>query len=134
MNSTVIENWKHNWFGIWRRGEHFVNCPAVEEFVGNSMPPDDQKEILEFLSSAPVVSAFGGKGKCLLCESLLPVGYQSDGEILWPIDLVHYIEVHAVLLPPKIIEHIRNRQYIAPNECDSPKSELPWPVGRRNRD
>ena len=126
MNTNLLRNWQHDWFGVWREGDYFPVCPLVEDFVCDSPLPDTDR-LLDFLKSAPVVAVFGTKCKCFLCDDYLPVGIRSDGVITWPLDLPHYVEKHGVILPDRFFDRIRRLNYAAPTACDKTREELPWP-------
>jgi hypothetical protein len=125
----ILDTWKHNWYGIWQE-EKMPECPRVEDCVVISPKPEDFELILRYLSEAKTVAVFGAKEKCFLCEELLPIGYKSDGVLLWPLDLVHYIENHAVGIPVRFSDHIRSNRYVVPDFLRA-NSELPWPIGKR---
>src|SRR4051794_27576611 len=43
----------------------------------------------------------------------VPLGYLSDGEWIWPLELAYYLEQHDVLPQAEFLEHIRSRGYEA---------------------
>jgi hypothetical protein len=129
MKMKLLENWEHDWFGVWRMIELYPQCPRVEEVIGDTPLPDTDK-LLDYLKTCPAISAFATTVKCMLCDTDLPLGKHSDGVLIWPLDLPHYIAEHGVLLPDRFVNHIRSMNYVAPSVCGKRWQEFPWPSPR----
>ncbi|MGV1049831.1 MAG: hypothetical protein ACOYD4_15055 [Solirubrobacterales bacterium] len=43
----------------------------------------------------------------------VPLGYLSDGEWIWPLEMVYYLERHGILPEEGFLEHMRARGYEA---------------------
>lgn len=125
----ITESWPHNWYGIWGYPEEPVSAfPTLDCVVAPSWKPPDLERLLYYLSQAPVIVAGGAIIECLLCSEEVPMtSYQSDGIWLWRMDLSHYVRCHSVVLPDRLVQHIRQQKYIAPKEMNVPFHELPWP-------
>ena len=48
-NSEILDNWNHDWFGIWRREDHFADCPDVESCIGVCEEKYDYDNVIEYL-------------------------------------------------------------------------------------
>jgi len=122
-------DWEHTWFGVWRVEHGETDLPSVHEFIDPSWLPADKDQMIKYLTRSPVVVAtVAGYSDCLLCSARSELGcWQSDGTWLWPADLEHYVGVHGVVLPSRLVEHIRHQGYNPPTELDVPIENLPWP-------
>jgi len=98
---------------LWRLdGERLELKPELER----CQDPDLKRRILGFL---------GGGGMVLQATVLredrldpsrpnaVPLGYLSDGEWIWPLEMAYYLEQHDVLPQEEFQEHMRARDYVA---------------------
>jgi hypothetical protein len=129
MDTNILKTWEYNWFGVWRENDLYPQCPRPEDVIGDT-PLADTDKLLNFLKTSPVISVFSTRFKCMLCETDLPVGVRSDGILIWPLDLPHYIAEHRVLLPDRFVNHIRSLNYVAPGVCGKQWKDFPWPSPR----
>lgn len=116
MNKKPIGQWQ----------EHYpfnksVVLPSIKNHINkNFKERADFKQIINYLK----------KGKNVLASSRIAfpniftgevysgaLCYRTDGEYLWPDDLVMYMEKHDIGLPDYFIEHILKNEY-QPLECD----------------
>lgn len=44
---------------------------------------------------------------------VVPVGYATDGEWIWPLEFSYYLDQHGVLPPRDFLDHARARDYRA---------------------
>lgn len=50
----------------------------------------------------------------------VPLGYRSDGEWIWPLEMRYYLEHHDILPQEEFHEHMRARGY----EAEEPSAEI----------
>lgn len=46
-------------------------------------------------------------------RNAVPLGYLSDGEWIWPLEMAYYLEQHGILPEPEFQEHMRARDFHA---------------------
>lgn len=127
-------SWPHKWFGCWREcGPEYGRCPSIEEFVDESWDYGRRDDIVQYLSTAPVVATTShvafpwarGPG-----DDRSSLSYRTDGVWLWLDDLDYYVAEQAVRLPDALVAHIEERDFKPPTDADqsdlSPM-DLPWP-------
>lgn len=136
MNAREIcQSWPFNWYGIWGFPEmQAPKMPLLESAIDPSWNPPDKDRLIEYLAKAPLSVVCGAMPTytCRLCDARGSVGtFQSDGVWLWEVDLSHYVSAHSVVLPDRLVEHIRSRDYVPPKEAELrlPTHKLPWPDG-----
>ncbi|HEY1187308.1 MAG TPA: hypothetical protein VGE74_06600 [Gemmata sp.] len=121
--------WPHNWYGIWEGTVYTTeNLPNIHFAIDPFWEPDDKGGLMAYIAQAPINWVSTPSCRCLLCESKLPqICYQSDGYWVWPRSLSHYLYWHSVVLPERLVEHIRNQDYVPPEQISGPVHLLPWP-------
>jgi hypothetical protein len=98
---------------LWRRQG---NASQLKPELGRC---DDAKlkELLRaFLGGGAVVLHAPGLREDRLDPSRtasVPLGYVTDGEWIWPLELAYYLEEHDILPQPELLDHARARQYRA---------------------
>ena len=113
--STIFSEWKSRVFLFKIRQEDFGQVPIITEVTDSSWSPPDLAEIVRYLREAPVIAVTTTCSPivCPLCHATLdPLcsAQQSDGHYYWFHTLSHYVKVHNVRLPDRMVEHIRSRQ------------------------
>jgi hypothetical protein len=127
MNTQLGKNWSDDWFGVWREGDYFPQCPRVEDCVDPAARLVDEERILKYLDGASVIEVYATMNPCKLCPAELPAGIMSDGLLAWTLDLPHYVREHHIVLPTRFVQRIREMNYVAPSKIDKAMQELPWP-------
>lgn len=133
MNSAAIEfakSWNQKWFGFWAEEAELTREPfSLANHVDPTWVPFDIYRLIGYLRDAPLaLAAQSPATKCAFCEELESASaYRSDGEWLWPDPLAHLVERHSFVLPNRLVEHIRNKGYTAPEKISIPWQQLPWP-------
>jgi hypothetical protein len=98
---------------LWRlRGEELELKPELER----CQDPERKRRILGFLRGGSLVLQ-----ATVLREDRLdpgrthavPLGYLSDGEWIWPLEMAYYLEQHDVMPQAEFQEHMRARSYQA---------------------
>lgn len=56
-------------------------------------------------------------------RNVVPVGYQTDGQWIWPIELAYYLEAHDLWPERDFQQHIAARNYALPTVSDEVASE-----------
>lgn len=75
-----------------------------------------RQRILRFLGGGGLVLRSPGLREDRLDPSLaaaVPLGYSSDGEWIWPLELAYYLERHGVLPEEEFLRHMRERDFQA---------------------
>lgn len=81
--------------------------PSIKEAVRQS-PWQDEDRLLDYLKAGNLFVASPGVSDDVLDPSktrVTPFHLYTDGEWIWPYDLVYYIENYHVVVPPEFIEH-----------------------------
>lgn len=79
--------------------------------------PDLKRQILGFLGEGGFVLRSPGLREDRLDPSrpnAVPLGYLSDGEWIWPLEMSYYLEQHGILPEQDLLDHMRARGYEAP--------------------
>lgn len=119
VRSPLVSSWPHKWFGLFARNqdsEEFRYLPSIQEFTDVHWQPSDLPSIIEYLRMAPLLMCCGQTPVCCpLCMKTLPgdgSAVLTDGVWTWHYSLHHFVEEHNVVLPTKMVEHIRNSNYM----------------------
>jgi hypothetical protein len=136
MNSVDkrCRDWPYNWFGYFRVSldtTSHESVPPMSDFVDSKWTHPRKPEILAYLRQ----SFYGGlptapsSCRCPYCDALIPAAvWHWDGEWHWPAFLLHYVEAHGVRLPDRMVRHIEERAFRAPQAIPHVAYEdLPMP-------
>lgn len=98
---------------LWQlNGEALELKPELER----SEDPELRRQILGFLSGGSFVLRSPGLREDRLDPSrknVVPLGYRSDGEWIWPQEMAYYLEQHGILPQEEFQEHMRAKGYEA---------------------
>jgi hypothetical protein len=98
---------------LWRlNGEELELRPELER----SDDAERKRRVLEFLGGGGIVLRSPALRQDRLDPSrrdAVPLGYLSDGEWIWPLELAYYLERHGILPEPEFEEHMRARGFRA---------------------
>jgi hypothetical protein len=94
--------------GYWSSAE-FPDLPDPVKFVDPAWDPDERDMVADYVRRGAIVRAYLGTARCRLCGHAIGSLELSDGVFVWPEGLSHYIEVHHVRLPPRVVDHIHER-------------------------
>lgn len=78
--------------------------------------PALKEQILEFLQGGGLVFKASLRREDRLDPSapaVVPLGYKSDGEWIWPLELAYYLEAHDLLPEDDLLDHARDRSFQA---------------------
>jgi hypothetical protein len=90
--------------GYWR-AEHAPEWPDVHDFIDQSWSENERNVVSAYLLSGTAVRHCMGFSPCRICGKQNGNKEFSDGTFIWPEGLAHYIDEHAVRLPPRVVEH-----------------------------
>jgi hypothetical protein len=114
MNAKLNE-WNHEWFGLWDDGV-LKYYPDFRDYVDLDKL-DDQEKVLFYLNSSPILEVYPLFQGCRICNENIKHGLRTDNELVWSMNLPHFMEKHDVGLPKRFIDKIRNAEYIPPKTC-----------------
>lgn len=105
--------------------------PDQEEFVIKAelkRCDDDELKarVLEFLRGGTIVLQAPVLREDRLDPSVaaaVPLGYVTDGEWIWPLELAYYLEAHDVLPEEGLLDHARRQRFVAGRPTPSALSE-----------
>src|SRR4051812_1371337 len=83
--------------------------------------PELKSRILGFLSGGGLVLRAPALREDRLDpsrEEVVPLGYVSDGEWIWPLEMFYYLEQHEILPEADFIAHMRARDFSAAEPPD----------------
>lgn len=91
--------------GYWR-GPDQPNLPDPAALIDERWDTLDRDRLAEVLASAATHQPGEGCSLCRICGA--PNGFLdlSDGTLVWPEGLAHYVAEHSVRLPADIVEHL----------------------------
>ena len=117
MNKKMIQEWPFQWWGFCTETPT-KQSPSLDEITDPTWRPDDIEKVIQYLKNCPcLVTAGQGPGKCALCGEEYcsdNSAFLSDGKWFWPSGIEHYIEKHDMVLPDRMLEHIRKNKYRLP--------------------
>ena len=107
-----------------------LRLPAnFAQFVDHGWAADSRPAFADYLDggrSALVIRV--RPQSCPLCgDELHPASYQSDGYLLWPSYLGHFVRAHGVKLPATFVEHITKNGF---RPSPRPVERAPAPLRR----
>lgn len=72
---------------------------------------NDRSLVLRYLRAGRVLVRYGATSRCRFACGVRDVGRRdlTDGTFVWPDGLAHYVQRHAVRLPPHFVAHVRAR-------------------------
>ena len=104
-------------FGFFRELEHGdPDGASIYDHLREDPQPHEQEAATYLAAGVPV---FGGSGvfRDVISGSNRIIGaFQllTDGEWVWPSDLVHYVKTYHVMLPQELVEHARRNAWRVP--------------------
>jgi hypothetical protein len=123
--------------GYWIRNLNDTELPLPQELVGE-LPAGVRKAVCEYLGRGELYAVYRGYSWCRFhCgiddEGLKLVEY-TDGEWIWPGDLVHYVNVHGILLPDEFIACATSTRSPQPDDDRSASLEfwISWAKTRQS--
>ncbi len=124
---AVAASWPHPWVGFY--AEEFTGRPYHEaDYVDPTWAPPDLPSILRYMRDTPGLAISGQGASCPFCGARVePAFYHYDGAWLWPDDLAHDVERHAVVLPDRFVAHVRRLAYVPPAWDPDWEGRLPFP-------
>ena len=99
--------------GLWMLE---AGAPVLKPELGFCEDEELKASLLAFLAGGSLALHSPGLRPDLLDRDraeAVPVGYVTDGEWIWPLELSYYLEQHGVLPPQDFLEHARARGYRA---------------------
>ena len=107
--------------GFFRELEHGeADGPSLRDAVRDSLPPH-REHIAGYLRSASVIAATGMVVDDVLDperKNVAELMVLTDGEWVWPSDLVYYFEQYNVALPEDFVDHMRALDWTPPSLSD----------------
>jgi hypothetical protein len=103
--------------------------PDFAAFVDRAWAPDSRAAFADYLDRGhvAVVIRVPTQG-CPLCgEEIHPASFRSDGYLVWPGYLGHFVRLHGVKLRPAFVEHITRNGFSPPPR----RTVAPPPAPRR---
>jgi hypothetical protein len=99
---------------LWRlNGEEVELKPEL----ARSEDPELTRRVLGFLEGGGAVLRSPGLHEDLLDPeqpARVPLGYASDGEWIWPLEMAYYLNRHGILPEETFLDHMRERAFEAP--------------------
>lgn len=83
--------------------------------------PELKSRILGFLSGGGLVLRAPALRDDRLDPSrrdVVPLGYASDGEWIWPLEMAYYLERHDILPEADFVAHMRDHRFTAAKPAD----------------
>ena len=92
------------WIGEWRDDDS-PQGPRPEDLVDRTWDDQERAACSDYLRSGPRVAYALGAEQCLICGSDINDDIVSDGVFVWGAGLAHYVSVHSVRPPSRIVGH-----------------------------
>jgi len=99
---------------IWQMCDGSLELrPGLER----SRDPDLVANVLAFLAGGGIVMRASGLREDRLDPGRpprVPLGYRSDGQWVWPLELTYYLKEHGILPEGEFLDHMRARGFASP--------------------
>lgn len=128
MNTRLVEQWPHHWFGFFcvdPRETPYL--PSLEEVTDPQWAPADKNRLVSYLQDAPPLlrAITPHKLVCPQCKRSIrndASEYLTDNEWFWPCALYHFVQDHSVVIPPRFVQRIRSMRYQVPRAVTVPNT------------
>jgi hypothetical protein len=110
--------------GYWRDEQH-GDYPDPHDMVDQSWDDDQRLTVATYFRGGTFLRGFMGLSPCRLCGKPNGASEYTDGVLVWPEGLAHYVEDHSVRLPEAIEQYVLRR--VDRVEATSPSLE--WWLG-----
>ncbi|MCC2333872.1 hypothetical protein [Cellulomonas wangsupingiae] len=107
--------------GYWRNDEH-PEYPDPRELVDESWDADDRYAVGAYFRSGTYLRGCMGMSPCRFCGKHNGASEFTDGVLVWPEGLTHYVEDHGVRLPGTIEKYVLSRM----ERLESPVVSVDW--------
>ena len=128
---SVVDNWPHNWFGVWRhKGDEVGGFPTLDDLIDRQWDHPNLDDLLAYLRECPIATCAGMPStNCSICGEDVgdPSCLMTDGVWMWPSRLPHDVTAHGVRLPDRLIDHIIKASFSPPSNVETAPEDLPWP-------
>lgn len=94
--------------GYWRNDQH-PEYPDPHDLVDEGWDEGDRFVVASYLMAGTYLRHFMGLSPCRFCGQHNGASEYTDGVLVWPEGLFHYIEDHNVRLPRAIEDYILGR-------------------------
>jgi hypothetical protein len=91
--------------GYWRNDEH-PEFPDPHDLVDDDWDADDRDVVSMYLRTGTFLRGCMGISPCRFCGKQNGASEYTDGVLVWPEGLSHYVEEHAVRLPKAIEDYV----------------------------
>lgn len=91
--------------GYWYSKSH-PGYPDAADLVDATWDEDQRWNVASYLDTGTYLRGFMGLSPCRICGQENGSGEYTDGVLVWPEGLSHYVREHSVRLPSSIEEHI----------------------------
>lgn len=109
--------------GYWDRPGTRPGWPRPQNFVDLDWDVDERDMVADYLARGIVSRAYMGYSGCRMCGARNGTLELTDGEFVWPDGLRHYVVDHAVRLPARFVDHVRERIELLET---APRDEAWW--------
>ncbi len=120
-NSDTIRGMPLRLIGYWRNEDH-PDYPEPSDLIDRDWPDQDRDDIASYLRGGIFFRGFMGLSPCRICGQHNGSSEFTDGVLVWPEGLAHYLTEHAVRLPPSIENYVRQQM----DYLDSQKPDIAW--------
>ena len=89
--------------GYWRGGSGNDDYPDPHALVDPAVSAESQREVIERLERGIPVWYCMGYSPCRICSENNGAAELTDGRLVWPEGLAHYVRDHDVVLPEPVV-------------------------------
>lgn len=115
--------------GYWRNDQH-PEYPDPRDMVDSTWDEDDRFVVVGYLKAGTYFRHYMGLSPCRFCGRHNGASEYTDGVLVWPEGLSHYVDEHDVRLPRAIEDYVLRR--VARLE-DAPVSVDWWQAGAQGQ-
>jgi hypothetical protein len=94
--------------GYWRNDKH-LEFPDPAESVDPDWDEADRDAVATYFLSGTFLRGFMGYSPCRICGEHNGASEYTDGLLVWPEGLSHYVEAHSVRPPEAVIQYALER-------------------------
>jgi hypothetical protein len=89
--------------GYWRGGTGSDDYPDPSGLVDHGAAAESQRQVVERLEKGIPVWYCMGYSPCRICGENNGAAELTDGRVVWPEGLAHYVRDHDVVLPEPVV-------------------------------
>jgi hypothetical protein len=121
-------DWPYKWFAPFRATTCGADDPTLGAFIDEGWRYARKDQLVAYLRNCPLAAVTDSAGPvCPYCGEEGVSGWVTDGDWIWPADLAHMVEKHALRIPDGFVAHLEGAKFRVPPDYVLEGDNIPWP-------